>query len=109
MDSEMIVPTTNRGQAKDLARRIRAEMVAPRVEPRMEQLCHLAGVRITRHAARRFPKRTRNTRKRQVLERGRTANHPRNDVVDEERRFLADLGEPTVLAPIARSQSHSAL
>src|ERR1051325_11513874 len=56
-----------------------------------------------------LPQRTRYARERQVPERAHATGGLRHDVVHVERGFLADLRDPTVLAPLARPEPHSAL
>jgi hypothetical protein len=56
-----------------------------------------------------FPQRTGYAREHRVLERRHATSSLRHDVVHVERGFLADLRDPTVLAPLARPEPRSAL
>ena len=94
---------THRGESLDLARGVGPEMVAPHVEPRVEELRRGTGGRIDRDAPRTLPQGARDARERQVLESGHAPGGSRNDVIDAERRFLTGLRESAILAPNADS------
>src|SRR5215467_5712292 len=101
--------TADTGHTEDLTGDLGDEVVAPYVEPGMEELCRIAGCRIDGGGTCSFSQRTRYARERQVLERRHAAGSLRHDVIQVERGFLAELRDPTVLASLVRPQPRSAL
>src|SRR5437870_3196921 len=75
---------------------IPAEVFRPDLGSWVEKRDLLARLWIERRLVSPLTQRTRDTRQRQVIGRGRPTSRARKNVVQMERRFLPELGKPTV-------------
>ena len=95
-----------RGTDADDFNIVPAEVQSPRIAAGTEERSRFCIFRVGSKLPRTFSQGTRNTRQRQIVQRGCAANGNGDNMVNVKNRLLAGLGESTVFAAALRPMNH---